>query len=308
MLTASFVHGGLLHIVMNMSMLIFVGHLTEMLWGRWRYLIIYLSAALGGSWLALAGNAGGPELIVGASGALCGVIAALAVWLAFHWRYVPRGLALQLRTGLIASAVILVFISLFPRVSGLGHLGGALFGTAAAVLLYWQRWGSTPVRWLALAGLVGLPALAIGLLHHSRSADTRWQVAEQRIFLREISPRLFETPIKAARLRHDRVLPLLETPPARRDPTRVENALREIAQIQPELQSLAADLRQIGPFQRADIEKARKFTAEQANEMLDQFAEAAQALRNNSNTVQQNEAEENSFERQFLSRVPPIVN
>src|SRR5262245_53798013 len=86
LVTCCFVHFGVLHLAMNMLALRVVGANVEWAWGRWRYLAIYLLAGLGGSCAALT-TAGG---VAGASGALCGLVAAEAVWLLLNRRYLPR--------------------------------------------------------------------------------------------------------------------------------------------------------------------------------------------------------------------------
>src|SRR5438270_11336783 len=54
LLTGTFLHGGLLHIGMNMYALNSLGCFVEQTWGRWRLLAIYLVAGWGGSCLAMA--------------------------------------------------------------------------------------------------------------------------------------------------------------------------------------------------------------------------------------------------------------
>src|SRR5207249_9149678 len=53
LLTSCFVHFGVLHIGLNMYGLWIVGRLAEQMWGRWRYLAIYLIAGFGGSCAAM---------------------------------------------------------------------------------------------------------------------------------------------------------------------------------------------------------------------------------------------------------------
>src|SRR5665213_199113 len=76
--TSCFVHIGLLHIALNMNFLLQAGKVVEQMYGRVRFLVLYAFAGLGGGCLAVAMQ---PQyLLAGASGALCGVIAAEAVW------------------------------------------------------------------------------------------------------------------------------------------------------------------------------------------------------------------------------------
>ena len=91
LLTSCFIHIGVLHILANMYALYRVGGEVERWWGPVRYLVIYLFAGLGGSVLALALE---PRIVMaGASGAICGVLGAAAVWVLCNGRHLPRSLA-----------------------------------------------------------------------------------------------------------------------------------------------------------------------------------------------------------------------
>ncbi|MFO0926198.1 MAG: rhomboid family intramembrane serine protease [Gemmataceae bacterium] len=186
MLTACFVHGGLLHLGMNMYALYAAGRFVEQTWGRWRYLLIYLLAGWGGSCMALACQ---PTrdlqvviTVVGASGALCGVLATEAVWVTLYSRYLPRALAGRGRSQMIQTVVLMVVISLVPGVSGWGHLGGALAGGAAAVALHLGRFGRGPLRLLAWPLLAAIPVASYAYLDYSRATTLPWRTLEQRVF------------------------------------------------------------------------------------------------------------------------------
>ena len=88
LLTSCFIHIGALHILANMYALYKVEGEIERWWGPVRYLVIYLFAGLGGSCLALALEPRFP--MAGASGAICGVLGAAAVWVLCNGRHLPR--------------------------------------------------------------------------------------------------------------------------------------------------------------------------------------------------------------------------
>src|ERR1700691_2660152 len=67
LLTYMFLHGGLLHIAMNMWCLWNLGMLCESLYGRWAYAAIYLITGIAAGLASVAWNPG--VLSVGASGA-----------------------------------------------------------------------------------------------------------------------------------------------------------------------------------------------------------------------------------------------
>ncbi len=133
LLTSCFIHIGALHILANMYALYCVGGEVERWWGPVRYLVIYLFAGLGGSVLALALAPTG--VMAGASGAICGVLGAAAVWVLCNGRHLPRSVAGQFRRNLLINAVLLIFISMLPGVSWQGHLGGAVIGAAVALVM-----------------------------------------------------------------------------------------------------------------------------------------------------------------------------
>ena len=77
MITAAYLHAGLLHLAVNMVSLYFVGTILEQVIGRWRFALLYFASGVAGSAGALIWN---PNAItVGASGAIFGCLGALFV-------------------------------------------------------------------------------------------------------------------------------------------------------------------------------------------------------------------------------------
>ena len=170
--TSCFVHVGVFHLLINMVALYRVGAEVEQMWGRVRYVIIYAFAGLGGSCLGVAMR---PQAAsAGASGALCGVVAAAAVWWLCNGRCLPRALVRELRVNLLINGVLITLISLVPGVSGWGHLGGALAGAAAALALQVQRFARPPWRWAAPMALLALPWLGYAVIERRRVTDPEW--------------------------------------------------------------------------------------------------------------------------------------
>ncbi len=78
-LTACFLHFGIVHLLCNMYALLLAGLLAERLFGNWFYLAIYIGTGLASSLTSLWWH---PELIcAGASGAIFGVYGALLGYL-----------------------------------------------------------------------------------------------------------------------------------------------------------------------------------------------------------------------------------
>lgn len=128
---SAFLHGGLLHLLMNMYVLWSIGPFLETILGARRYLLLYGAAALGGS-LASA-LLGADHLSVGASGAIWGLMAA-----AFALAMRPRGIlppraAEQMKRSLRTTLLINLGISFMPGIDLRAHLGGGVAGFALMV-------------------------------------------------------------------------------------------------------------------------------------------------------------------------------
>jgi membrane associated rhomboid family serine protease len=78
-LSAMFLHGGLLHLLGNMLFLFVFGNNVEDRLGRVRYLIFYLACGYAAAYGFALGNPNSQETLVGASGAIAGVLGAYLV-------------------------------------------------------------------------------------------------------------------------------------------------------------------------------------------------------------------------------------
>lgn len=75
-LTSAWLHGGVMHIAMNMWFLWVFGDNIEQRLGLWRYIAFYIASALGAVVAQVASNPAGAVPMVGASGAVSGVLGA----------------------------------------------------------------------------------------------------------------------------------------------------------------------------------------------------------------------------------------
>ncbi|MFE6735773.1 rhomboid family intramembrane serine protease [Microbacterium sp. NPDC057650] len=150
LLTTALVHGGFVHLALNMLALWMIGRSLEPMLGRWRYLALYLISTLGGSVAVACIAPGSPT--VGASGAIFGLMAALLI--------VGRHLGANV-TGILVILVI-NFAWGFTQggtISWQAHLGGALVG--ALVAFIYTRTKRPKQRGLQIALL---SAVVVGLL------------------------------------------------------------------------------------------------------------------------------------------------
>ena len=156
LLTAAFLHIGLMHLVLNMLALLVFGSELERQLGRWRYLAVYLVSLLGGAVaLQLFGEPVRP--VAGASAAIYGLLGGLAV--------VMMSRREDLR-GLLTLLAINVFISFLPGVSLLGHLGGLVAGFVATgvVVLARRRTELQVLGLMLLTAVLVVVALTVSTL------------------------------------------------------------------------------------------------------------------------------------------------
>jgi len=164
MVSATFVHIGLLHLALNMWCLWNLGALAELLFGRRAFILLYILCGLGGSAASLAWS---PTAVsAGASGAVFGVAGALIALFKFaHLRIPPEEMKAQLKSLVAFAGYNLLFGAISPRINNAAHLGGLftglLFGTLAAKYLHdRQRRDTATTR----AALVCIVLLAVSLL------------------------------------------------------------------------------------------------------------------------------------------------
>ena len=120
LLSAGFLHDGLLHILFNMVFLYIMGPMLEPAIGRIRFAAVYLASLLAGSFGALLFQPNVPT--IGASGACFGILGALIV--IAHY----RGISIW-QSGLGVTLLInIVFTVSFSGISLGGHLGGTVGG------------------------------------------------------------------------------------------------------------------------------------------------------------------------------------
>lgn len=146
-LTHAFLHGGLLHLLMNGAIFLGLGGMIANNIGTRNFLILFVVTAIGGALaFALIADAQGP--LVGASGAIFGFFGALKRW---EWRFLsmtgqPKNRFWGTIIGLTALNVMLALF--YPgegAVAWEAHLGGFVAGFLIAPLLSQGRVGPSPI-------------------------------------------------------------------------------------------------------------------------------------------------------------------
>ncbi len=151
LVTAMFLHAGILHIAFNMLALYWLGTVVEQAIGSWRFLLVYFVSGLAGSAGALL-LTDPLQPTVGASGAIFGIMGALLVL-----EYAATGTFAGQALTLILLNLALTFA--IPNISVGGHIGGLVGGVLATFALVHFR--HTRSRWVGPALVIAVGAASI---------------------------------------------------------------------------------------------------------------------------------------------------
>ncbi|MDQ2070812.1 rhomboid family intramembrane serine protease [Natronospira bacteriovora] len=144
-----FMHGSFMHLFGNMLFLVLLGLLVEGALGRWLYLGAYLLSGLGAAGATLLMNWGIPTGMLGASGAIAGLMGLFAVLYGlrkvrfFYWFFVyfdyVRAPALILLPAWLGWELLQFFMD-DSNVAYDAHIGGIVTGALLGVLVLKLNW------------------------------------------------------------------------------------------------------------------------------------------------------------------------
>lgn len=128
-----FLHGGALHLVMNMVMLLAIGRILEPVLGSRRFLLLYVVSGLAGGLAEWAWSPLSTVPAVGASGAISGLVAAQAMLFGRSDKS-PLVQALGLAVAWVVLQVLAGAALAGPdmRIAIMAHIGGFIAGLALA--------------------------------------------------------------------------------------------------------------------------------------------------------------------------------
>ncbi len=157
LLTAIFLHIGLLHLAFNTLALLVFGGLIEEAFGSARMVALYLVTGFAASVTSF--TFGSPLIAAaGASGAIFGMLGA---WLAYNLRRRSLSMArANMQSALFLIGINLVFGFTVPGIDNLAHIGGLVSGVAAGFAV--EGFGRRPGR--NASGFIGLAAIALAAL------------------------------------------------------------------------------------------------------------------------------------------------
>jgi len=169
-LTSNYVHGGIIHIGIDMWALWNLGSLAERIFDRWTYFLTYTACGLAGSMASLWWRP--MSVSVGASGAIFGIMGALIAALYLGRLPVPpAALRSTLKTLLGFAALNLVLGSLVPGIDNSAHVGGFLSGLAIGAALAKHLMAPPEVRknWRLAVFFVAAILLTTGFYYLKRA-------------------------------------------------------------------------------------------------------------------------------------------
>ncbi len=129
-LTVGLTHGSILHLLMNMFSLFYLGPLTEKVYGKRNFMIILLGSTILGTMIFHTFETS--LLAVGLSGGIYGLFGAL-----FIQTFVPNSLMRHpaLKKWIYQIILINLFVNFMPGIAVSAHLGGLISGLAIGFLL-----------------------------------------------------------------------------------------------------------------------------------------------------------------------------
>ncbi|NLN28653.1 MAG: rhomboid family intramembrane serine protease [Firmicutes bacterium] len=161
LLLATFLHGGILHLVANLYALYIFGPVTERILGTNRFVVLYVLSGAVGFLVSLLASPG--TFAVGASAAIFGL---MGYTLYFRLRRLPRRW-LPIDTGFLQIFVInFLLAQTVPNIDHWGHVGGLMGGLLCGGLLGFERpvgGGRRRLRESAVSALLLASVFFVGL-------------------------------------------------------------------------------------------------------------------------------------------------
>ena len=130
LITCMFLHGGIVHVGVNMYSLYIIGPLVEKIYGKAKFLIIYFVAGIMASYFSfLFSN----SISIGASGAIFGLLGASLIFAMKMKDRIGKGFMMNIVTVIVINLVIGFSLA---NVDNFGHLGGLVGGSIVSYLVF----------------------------------------------------------------------------------------------------------------------------------------------------------------------------
>lgn len=144
--TYAFLHGDVMHLLGNMLFLWVFGDNVEDAVGHFRYLVFYLCCAAAGGYAYAAIDPGSEVPLIGASGAVSGVVAAylilhpkVRIWVLAFGRIPLRLSAMWILGAWVVYQFVQAVVASDSQVAWIAHIGGMIAG--AVLIVFFRRRG-----------------------------------------------------------------------------------------------------------------------------------------------------------------------
>ena len=132
LVTCMFLHGGIVHVAVNMYSLYAIGPMVESVYGKIKYLAIYFISGICASLFSYVFST---SISIGASGAIFGLLGAVLIF-----AITSKG---KTGSAFIKSILSVIFINIFigatmPGIDNFAHLGGLFGGMLVAFLVNYR--------------------------------------------------------------------------------------------------------------------------------------------------------------------------
>ena len=155
LVSASFLHGGILHIFFNMAALRQLATVVNREFGVYRMFVIYTASGIIGFWISYLA---GITFTIGASASVCGLVGALLYYGKSRGGIYGRNLYRQVFGWVV---FLFIFGLIVPGINNWGHGGGILAGIIFGYLLGYQEKKRENLLHKTLAGLCAMATLAV---------------------------------------------------------------------------------------------------------------------------------------------------
>ncbi|MBC5774555.1 rhomboid family intramembrane serine protease [Pontibacter sp. KCTC 32443] len=162
--TSTFLHGGIIHLLLNMMALVSVGRQLEQMIGRTPFLVSYILCGLAGSLLSVWWD--GTRVSVGASGAIFGMFGLLLLLMALE-----RKLTWKEKKAMLGNLVLVIGINLGYGMKGgidnAAHAGGLIAGSilGAVLMLRSNRVISANYSLVGTSAMAGAGLVLLSILY-----------------------------------------------------------------------------------------------------------------------------------------------
>ncbi|MFC4320768.1 rhomboid family intramembrane serine protease [Litchfieldia salsa] len=179
--TPIILHIGFFHLVMNTLALYFLGSAVEKIYGRTKFLVLYLVAGFAGT---LASFVFSPAISAGASGAIFGCFGALLFFGVIHPSLFFRTMGSNV---IVVIGINLLIGFIFPVVDNAGHIGGLIGGFIASSFLHLpgqKKYLQRTISFLLAAALL-IAMLYVGYQVQPTSNDPAYAVRLAKTYIEE---------------------------------------------------------------------------------------------------------------------------